>query len=129
MIEALRSDEIVEKCGGRFKLTALIQRGTLLLALIIGFLSYFFASGIAQASERKNSSFQPVFAKNWMVSAQEAIATRIGVDVLRQGGNAIDAAVAVGFALAVTLPRAGNLGGGGFMIVHEAKTRKPHAID
>jgi len=112
-----------------YKLTALIQRGTLLLALIIGFLSYFFASGIAQASERKNSSFQPVFAKNGMVSAQEAIATRIGVDVLRQGGNAIDAAVAVGFALAVTLPRAGNLGGGGFMIVHEAKTRKTHAID
>ena len=64
-----------------------------------------------------------------MVSAQEAVATRIGVEVLRKGGNAIDAAVAVGFALAVTLPRAGNLGGGGFMIVHEAKTGQTHAID
>tara|TARA_Y100001934_G_scaffold69151_2_gene85844 strand:+ start:14653 stop:16407 length:1755 start_codon:yes stop_codon:yes gene_type:complete len=112
-----------------YKLTVLSRYETFVVALIMGMLSLCFAFGIAQASERQNSSFQPVFAKNGMVSAQEAIATRIGVDVLRQGGNAIDAAVAVGFALAVTLPRAGNLGGGGFMIVHEAKTGKTHAID
>jgi gamma-glutamyltranspeptidase/glutathione hydrolase len=64
-----------------------------------------------------------------MVSTQEATATKIGVDVLKKGGNAVDAAVAVGFALAVTLPRAGNIGGGGFMVVHNAESGKTLAID
>jgi gamma-glutamyltranspeptidase / glutathione hydrolase len=72
---------------------------------------------------------QPVFAAGGMVSSQEALATRIGVEVLEQGGNAVDAAVAVGFALAVTLPRAGNLGGGGFMIVHRADRGETRALD
>ena len=71
----------------------------------------------------------PVFAEHAMVASQETLATRIGVDILRAGGNAIDAAVAVGFALAVTLPRAGNLGGGGFMLVHAANSATTHAID
>lgn len=55
-----------------------------------------------------------------MVASQEARASQVGLDVLKKGGNAVDAAVAVGFALAVTLPRAGNLGGGGFMLVRLA---------
>ncbi|CUA89064.1 gamma-glutamyltranspeptidase [Chelatococcus sambhunathii] len=71
----------------------------------------------------------PVIAPNGMVSSQEAEATRVGVEVLRKGGNAVDAAVAVGFALAVTLPRAGNLGGGGFMLVHLAERNETVAID
>lgn len=71
---------------------------------------------------------QPAIARHGMVSSQEAVATRIGVDVLKRGGNAIDAAVATGFALAVTLPRAGNLGGGGFMLVHLANGES-HALD
>jgi gamma-glutamyltranspeptidase / glutathione hydrolase len=71
----------------------------------------------------------PVVAKSGMVVAQEAIAARIGADILKAGGNAVDAAVATGFALAVTYPRAGNIGGGGFMIVHLAKTRRNIAID
>ena len=66
----------------------------------------------------------PVLAKNGMVVAQEGKAARIGVDILKRGGNAVDAAVAVGFALAVTLPRAGNLGGGGFMLIHRAEDRE-----
>jgi gamma-glutamyltranspeptidase/glutathione hydrolase len=71
----------------------------------------------------------PVWAQHGMVASQEALATRIGVDILRRGGNAVDAAVAVGFALAVTLPRAGNLGGGGFMVIHDARTGRDVAID
>ena len=72
---------------------------------------------------------QPSVAKNGMVVAQEATAARIGIEILKRGGNAVDAAVATGFALAVTLPRAGNLGGGGFMLVHLAAEKKTIAID
>lgn len=71
----------------------------------------------------------PVWAQNGMVAAQEAVAARIGVDILQAGGNAVDAGVAVAFALAVTLPRAGNLGGGGFMIIHDAGSDATEAID
>ncbi|WP_084704891.1 gamma-glutamyltransferase [Beijerinckia mobilis] len=73
--------------------------------------------------------FLPVLARHGMVAAQETKAASIGVAILQQGGNAVDAAVAVAFALAVTLPRAGNLGGGGFMLVHLAKDDKTIAID
>ncbi len=72
---------------------------------------------------------QPVTATSGMVTSQEGRASRIGVDILRRGGNAVDAAVAVGFALAVTLPRAGNLGGGGFMLIHKAQDNRTVAID
>jgi len=71
----------------------------------------------------------PVVARNGMVATQEKHATRVGVEILRQGGNAVDAAVAVGFALAVTHPQAGNIGGGGFMLVHLASANKTIAID
>lgn len=70
----------------------------------------------------------PARARNGMVASQERRATEIGVEILKKGGNAVDAAVAVGFALAVTLPRAGNLGGGGFMLIHRAGG-EPVAID
>ena len=72
---------------------------------------------------------QPVTEKHGMVSSQEALASKVGVNILKQGGNAVDAAAAVGFALAVTLPRAGNLGGGGFMIIHLNKNDKNIAIN
>jgi len=72
---------------------------------------------------------QPVWAKHGMVASQEMLASRTGVEILKQGGNAVDAAVAVAFSLAVTLPRAGNIGGGGFMLVHLAKENKTIAID
>src|SRR5882724_11164834 len=68
-------------------------------------------------------------AEHGMVVAQEKLAAQIGADILRQGGNAVDAAVATGFALAVTYPRAGNIGGGGFMVIHSAERSEDIAID
>ena len=69
------------------------------------------------------SAHQPVRARHAMVVAQEPLAADVGVQVLKSGGNAIDAAIAVGFALAVTHPSAGNIGGGGFMLVRLADGR------
>ena len=68
-------------------------------------------------------------AAHGSVVAQEARAAQIGVEVLKRGGNAVDAAVATGFAMAVTYPRAGNLGGGGYMLIHLAGRRHEVAID
>ena len=73
--------------------------------------------------------FHPVYARHGMVAAEQELASHIGVDVLKRGGNAVDAAVAVGFALAVVLPNAGNLGGGGFMMLHDAKSGQDVALD
>jgi gamma-glutamyltranspeptidase/glutathione hydrolase len=72
---------------------------------------------------------QVASAQHAMVSSQDGRATRIGLDVLERGGNAVDAAVAVGFALAVTLPKAGNIGGGGFMMAYLAEHNETVAID
>ena len=66
------------------------------------------------------STVSGIPAEHGMVVAQEKVAAQIGGDILRQGGNAVDAAVATGFAMAVTYPRAGNIGGGGFMLIHLA---------
>lgn len=71
----------------------------------------------------------PVLARHGMVASQEDKASRVGLDILRAGGNAVDAAVATGFALAVTLPRAGNIGGGGFMVIHLAREKRDIAVD
>ena len=69
---------------------------------------------------------KPVIGRGGMVVSQNIIASKVGAEILRKGGNAVDAAVAMGFALAVTLPRAGNIGGGGYMLVHmAAKDGKP----
>ncbi|MEY4054838.1 MAG: gamma-glutamyltransferase [Pseudomonadota bacterium] len=80
--------------------------------------------GIAQKRQLLEypSIHSPVVGERGMVVSQNAIASGVGAAILRRGGNAVDAAVAVGFALAVTLPRAGNIGGDGFMLVHDAKT-------
>lgn len=78
---------------------------------------------------RYDSIHRPSYAAGGMVVSQRDSASQIGADILRQGGNAVDAAVAVGFALAVVLPRAGNIGGGGFMLVHLAETGKTISID
>src|SRR5712671_1312719 len=68
-------------------------------------------------------------SRNGMVVAQETRAARVGVEILEKGGNAVDAAVATSFALAVTYPRAGNIGGGGYMVIHLAGANRQIAID
>lgn len=75
------------------------------------------------------SIHSPTVGTRGMVVSQNAIASEVGAQVLRDGGNAVDAAIAVGFALAVTLPRAGNIGGDGFMMVYDAATGKVHTLD
>jgi gamma-glutamyltranspeptidase / glutathione hydrolase len=93
--------------------------------------------GPCAAQEQRRGLYTPpsagaihaVVAEHGMVVAQEKIAARIGADVLRRGGNAVDAAVATGFAMAVTYPRAGNIGGGGFMVIHSRDRGEDVAID
>ncbi|MGR3792821.1 gamma-glutamyltransferase [Vannielia sp. SX4] len=101
--------------------------------VIVGALALSLAAGPLAAQEAAifsgDDRIHPVYAQNGMVSAQEAVAAQVGLDILQAGGNAVDAGVAVAFALAVTLPRAGNLGGGGFMIVHDAESGETKAID
>ncbi len=100
------------------------KRGALAVVLVaIGLIA---APAVAQDARPgvdttiARDSARPVAAAHGMVVAQERIAAEIGRDVLARGGNAVDAAVATGFAMAVTYPRAGNIGGGGFMLIHLA---------
>ncbi len=91
------------------------------------FIAFFTAAGHAQAPAIPPA--QEAIGRHGMVVAQEPLAAKIGVDILKRGGNAVDAAVAVGFAMAVTYPDAGNLGGGGFMVIHLATGNRNTAID
>jgi len=99
------------------------RAGLLLAAMLI------FPAGAAPLTYGvENDIHHPVIARHGMVSTVDETATGVGLDVLRAGGNAVDAAVAVGYALAVTHPQAGNLGGGGFMLIRTA-TGKTVAVD
>ena len=73
--------------------------------------------------------FHPVTATQGMVATSHTLATEVALEVLKNGGNAIDAAVTAGFALAVTQPRSGNIGGGGFMLISRGDGSDPEAID
>ena len=86
---------------------------------------FLLASALALCQlDTQAASQAPVGAEHGMVVTAQHLATHVGVDVLKAGGNAVDAAVAVGYALAVVYPAAGNLGGGGFMTIQLADGRK-----
>lgn len=98
------------------------------LFVIIGFIG----SAYAQESNpilNSNARNYPEAGRYGMVVSQQALASQVGADILAEGGNAVDAAVATGFALAVVLPKAGNIGGGGFMMFYSAEDQKTYAID
>ncbi|MGI9553571.1 MAG: gamma-glutamyltransferase, partial [Thermodesulfobacteriota bacterium] len=94
-----------------------------IILFIIALFSSSFSGLLADESPKA------VKSENGMVVSAERFATMAGVEVLREGGNAVDAAVTVGFTLAVTFPRAGNIGGGGFMLVHLKEGTRTVAID
>ncbi len=104
----------------------LVHTHRLILALVISVLA---AACPATAEQHAPGSAQYVCAENAMVVSASGHASRIGREVLSQGGNAVDAAVATAFAMAVTWPEAGNIGGGGFMMVHPPDGRPPVCID
>jgi gamma-glutamyltranspeptidase/glutathione hydrolase len=104
------------------------MRQTLRLALAL--LALLLVPTLAGAqAQRPLFAPQPVHGREGMVAGPERYASLIGLEILKAGGNAVDAAVAVAFALAVTQPDAGNLGGGGFMLVHLAQRNETVAID
>jgi gamma-glutamyltranspeptidase/glutathione hydrolase len=112
-------------------ISSLLTRSKLLAIVLLAFVGL--APALAQDPLRVATAAagagQAVSAEHGMVVAQEKIAAHIGADILRQGGNAVDAAVATGFAMAVTYPQAGNIGGGGFMVIHLRARNEDIAID
>jgi gamma-glutamyltranspeptidase/glutathione hydrolase len=112
-------------------MNGLVNKMLLALLVWLAALAPLFAQAPALLDEAPaaSTSVPAVVARHGMVVAQEARAARIGVEILEQGGNAVDAAVATGFALAVTYPRAGNIGGGGYMMIHLAQDHLDTAID
>ncbi len=114
-----------------FRMLALVGRrvGYAFVGLIFLLVDGALVFGDEVAIQSSMARFHPAVGRAGMVVTQEEHATRAGLDVLKEGGNAVDAAVTVGFTLAVTSPRAGNIGGGGFMLAHLAETGETTAID
>ncbi|MFM1815946.1 MAG: gamma-glutamyltransferase [Pseudomonadota bacterium] len=106
------------------------MRRPVLLGFVLGTLFWCSAGAALQKQLLEYPSIHsPVIGEHGMVVSQSAIASRVGADIIRRGGNAVDAAVAMGFALAVTLPRAGNIGGDGFMLVHDSRSGTQRFFD
>ena len=97
--------------------------------LILSFLLIVNTVDAQQSYIDYRSPFHPVVSSEGMVVSQSYLSSDIGVEILNKGGNAVDAAVAVGFSLAITLPRAGNIGGGGFMLVYLKEQEEIFFID
>jgi gamma-glutamyltranspeptidase/glutathione hydrolase len=105
-----------------------------LLPLVLVLITPFAPPAFAQAAETEplfeyRAINHPVLGKRGMVASQNALSSEIAAEILARGGNAFDAGAALGFALAVTLPRAGNIGGGGFMLLHVADEDRTIAVD
>lgn len=107
----------------------MIKRILLVLFLVFNFQAIAYAQRDEGAVIRYDDLQHPVLGASGMVAAQNRLAAETGAQILADGGNAVDAAIATGFSLAVTLPRAGNLGGGGFMLIHDAANDENIAID
>jgi len=127
-LKDFNNQRVINKISIKISLLARQKR-----IIICFLLSFLFIIGTAYAQypsiDNQKDIFHPVTSKNGMVASQERYATEAGLAVLKEGGNAVDAAVTIGFTLAVTLPEAGNIGGGGFMLVHLAKDNQTVAID
>jgi gamma-glutamyltranspeptidase/glutathione hydrolase len=101
----------------------------LLAAATLSFVAASPAAAQAQPDKSSDSIHYPVYGKTGMVASQDVLGSRVAAQVLADGGNAVDAAIATAFTLAVTMQRAGNIGGGGFMLVYDAESGETTAID
>lgn len=114
--------------GVGFRQSTVARHRIFSMALSLALMCIPLASG-QQTLLEYPSIHAPVVGYDGMVVSQNAMASRVGADIFERGGNAVDAAVAMGFALAVTLPRAGNIGGGGFLTAYIASEDKKTVID
>ncbi|MDP8964068.1 MAG: gamma-glutamyltransferase [Cyanobacteriota bacterium] len=128
MFKNIKNPRVSQK--NSIKISQIARKNKLIISFLLS-LTLIIGSASAQTTPFYNPTdiFHPVIARNGMVASQERYATEAGLAVLKEGGNAVDAAVTIGFTLAVTLPEAGNIGGGGFMLVHMAKDNQTLAID
>jgi len=112
----------MKKIAGKLKS---VKKNAILVLLIVLFSAVTVYGQAILSGDRS----VPVEAKNGMVVTSHTLATEVALEVLKKGGNAIDAAVTAGFALAVTQPRSGNIGGGGFMLISSQEKKDVTAID